>query len=76
MIKQKMIQILPTMVETELSFLKIEFELILRNTLEFYKTMFCITPKALDTVDMITVALGEFIITMINPKMFLKTDIN
>lgn len=63
------------MIEAEFAFFQVMKKLLGAQTIELLHPPFGKGPEALDAVDMIG-PVGKFIIGMIDPKMFGKTDIN
>jgi len=71
-----MIEILSSCIESIFSLFKMEIEFVFLNALKFMKAVLGITPKALDSVYVISIAFRKFIIAMINPKMLFITKVN
>lgn len=63
------------MVEAELGFFEVQFELFASHAMKLRQPMFGIAPEGFDAVD-VSGALDEFVVTVIDPKVLLQTQIN
>lgn len=63
------------MVKAKLGFFQVQIERMLRYTVKLRQASFRIAPKGLDAIDM-PIAIRKFILAMVYPKVFVKTNIN
>ena len=62
-------------IKAEFGFFQVQVKRMSCYAVKLYQTVFCITPKRLDTVDMPRSA-GKFILPVTPPEMLCKTHIN
>lgn len=70
-----MVKTITTMIKTKFSFFQMQIEGMFRNAIELCQAPFCKTPERFDIVDML-LATGKLIVAMINPEVFIKTNID
>ena len=63
------------MIKTIFSFFQMRIERMFRYAIKFGQPAFCIAPERLNPVN-VTLTIREFILTMINSKMLIKTNID
>ena len=62
-------------IKAEFGFFQVQVKRMSCYAVKLYQTVFCITPKRLDTVDMLR-SSGKFILPVTHPEMLCKTHIN
>ena len=63
------------MIKMKFGFFQVQIEGMFRHAIEFNQTSFSETPERFNTVDM-PFTTGKFIVTMVNPEVFIKDDID
>jgi len=64
-----------SMVEPELALFQMQVEGVPGNAIELGESTFGKAPEGLDSIDMM-LSLGELVVAVVDPKMFVKTDIH
>ena len=70
-----MIEIITAMIKTKFGFFQVQVESMFGHTIELSQTSFSETPERLDTINM-PLATGKLIVTMVNPEVLIKADID
>ena len=73
--QQYFVQIIMPVIKAEFGFFQVQVKRMSCYAVKLYQTVFCITPKRLDTVDILRSA-GKFILPVTHPEMLCKTHIN
>ena len=70
LVEKEMVNILPSVVDPELCFFKMQLERITQNTLELHETVLGLTPEALHVIGVISILVRPFILAVFHTKCF------
>src|SRR6188768_4322549 len=70
-----MIEIIMAMIKTKFGFFQVQVKSMRKHAIELSQMPFCKAPERFDTVNM-PLTIGKFILSMVNPEVFVKTNIN